>query len=279
MSVPAVPTNPGSDRRRMTPQLLQTAAGIIAVATVLFFFAALAGVRATRYRVQSIGRDAVPSILAAQRLKVSIADLDANVVNELIVAPGQSPASIEGYVKRRQEITDSLIRAAENITYGDLERKPITDLTNALSAYERLAIKARTLHQRGDENGATVTYRVALDQLHNALYPASEALAAANTDALKRQEKVLGVTTSTTMALTLLTGVALLVALIGAQVFLYRRTNRLLSPAFVGATVIAAVTLVVLLRAFATAQEQVRVARDDAFRVPFRAVAGTRHRL
>ncbi len=264
MSRPALSATLADDRWT-TPRRLQVGVAVLFVAAFLFFAAAFVGVRAARNRVQSIGRDAVPSILAAQRLKVSLADLDANVVNELIVAPGESPASIKGYVTRRQEITDSLVRAAENITYGDLERKPITNLTNALSAYERLAIKARTLHQRGDERGATVTYRDALTQLHGALYPASDALAKANSDALNRRETALGGATVVTTALTLLTGVALLAALVGAQIFLYRRTNRILNPALLAATVLAFVTLALCLRSFAVAREQVRIARDDAF--------------
>ncbi|MBC8135558.1 MAG: MCP four helix bundle domain-containing protein [Fibrella sp.] len=264
MSARSAATPADADRWK-TPRLLQITIGAIFLAAVLFFWASLAGVRAMRNRVQSIGKDSVPSILAAQRLKVSLADLDANVVNELIVAPGKSPASIKGYVTRRQEITDSLIRAAENITYGDLERKPITDLTNALSAYERLAIKARTLHQRGEERGATATYRDALAQLHGALYPASELLAKANTDALLRQEKVIGTNTAIAAGLTLLTGVLLLGVLVESQVLLFRRTNRLFNPALLAATTVAVVSLGLLLRSFAVAQEQVRIARDDAF--------------
>ncbi len=265
MTLPVPAARPSQKKRRTTPRLMQNAVGLILIATVLFFLAALAGVRAARSRVQSIGKDAVPSILAAQRLKVSLADLDANVVNELIVAPGESPSSIKGYVTRRQEITDSLIRAAENITYGDLERKPITDLTNALSAYERLAIKARTLHQRGDERGAIVTYRDALAQLHGSLYPASDALAKANTDALLRQEKSLSLTVAITADLTLFTGAVLLAALLGTQLFLYRRTNRVLNPALVAATFLSFVMLLMVLRSLDRAHEQVRVARDDAF--------------
>ncbi|MBC8142026.1 MAG: hypothetical protein H7Y38_11365 [Armatimonadetes bacterium] len=251
--------------RLATPQLLQTAIGAILLAAALFFLASLAGIRATRERVQSIGRDAVPSILAAQRLKVSLADLDANVVNELIVAPGKSPASIKGYVTRRQEITESLVRAAENITYGELERKPITDLTNALSSYERLAIKARTLHQRGDERGATVTYRDALAQLQTALYPASDLLAKANTDALRRKEAALTTASTLTMVMTLLTGILLLTVLTATQLFLFRRTNRVLNLPLLAATVVSALLLALLLRAFVVAREQVRIARDDAF--------------
>jgi hypothetical protein len=251
--------------RWTTPRLLQTALLTIWALGLLFFLAALAGVRASRSAVQTIGKDAVPSILAAQRLKVSLSDLDANVVNELMVPPGASAGSIKGYVERRQEITDSLIRAAENITYGDLERKPITDLTNALSAFERLAIKARTLHQRGDERGATATYRDALNQLHNYLLPAADALAKANTDALNRREAGLNARGGLLTAFTLLTGLLLLAALVATQLFLSQRMRRTLNPALLTATLLAAVTLALIVRASGAVKEQVRIARDDAF--------------
>jgi hypothetical protein len=248
-----------------TPRRLQIALFAIWVTAVLFFLAAFAGVRANRNAVQTIGKDAVPSILAAQRLKVSLSDLDANVVNELMVPPGQSVSSIKGYVQRRQEITDSLITAAENITYGDLERKPITDLTNALSAFERLAIKARTLHQRNDERGAVATYRDALNQLHNALLPAADALAKANSDALNRRNGELNVWTTLLTVLTTLTGGLLLVVLIATQVFLSQSMRRTLNPPLLVSTLLTIGMLVLILRAFSAVHEDVRAARDDAF--------------
>ncbi len=262
MSMPA--TNSHANHW-VTPRLLQVAIAAVVLAALLLYLASYFGVRAARDRIQSIGKDSVPSIIAAEKLKVSLADLDANVVNELIVASGQSPASIKGYVTDRQEITDSLIHAAENITYGDLERKPIKDLTNALSAYERLAIKARTLHQRKDERGAIATYRDALTQLRGSLYPACDALAKANNIAMLRKEESLGAATGATSALTLLTGVLLLVVLAGAQLFLFRRTNRVLNLPLLAATGLTVLVLALLARSFAVANGQVRVARDDAF--------------
>ncbi|MBC8101475.1 MAG: hypothetical protein H7Z41_02655 [Cytophagales bacterium] len=265
MSTPAIPSTVRAVSKWTTPRLLQTALILIWAAALLFFGVALAGVRATRSVVQTVGKDAVPSILAAQRLKVSLSDLDANVVNELIVPPGTSASSIKGYVTRRQEITDSLIRAAENITYDDLERKPITDLTNALSAFERLAIKARTLHQRGDARGTVSTYRDALTQLHGSLLPAADRLAKANTDALRRRESSLGLQTGILTTLTVLTAFALLAALVGTQLLLSQRTRRTLNPALLAASVVAVLTAVTVLRAFSGVKEEVRVAREDAF--------------
>ena len=248
-----------------TPRRLQAALVSIWVAALLFLLAGVNGVRVHRASVQTIGKDAVPSILAAEKLKVSLADLDGNVVNALINPPGQEASAIKGYVPRRQEITDSLITAAENITYGDLERTPIRNLTNALSAYERLAIKSQTLHLRGDERGATSTYRDALTQLHDNLLPSADALAKANSDALNRQTDVQLAATTAAGALVVVSGLLLLLALVATQVFLSRRMRRMINIPLLLATGIVVVLLTTTMTAFSTAREQVRAAHDDAF--------------
>ena len=287
----AVPAAPAQARRPApsggwtTPRILQAVNVASLIATVLFFLCALNGVWATRNRVKVIGVDTAPSIIAAQKLKVALSDLDANVVNDLIVPPGVSGASLKGYVDRRQEITDNLIKAAENITYGDLEREPIRKITNALSAYERLAIKARTLHDKAEDDdpkkkaakmaGAISTYRDALKQLSGTLLPAADELAKANENAMDRKDAELEQKVATYSGLTVLTGALLLALLVGTQVFLFSRTNRLINPALLAATVIAAATLIAALSAFGSARSDVKKARDDAFK-SLRALWGAR---
>jgi hypothetical protein len=234
-------------------------------AALLFLVVSLAAVHTERSRLQTIGKDAVPSVIAAQKLKVSLSDLDANVVNELLVPAGQSADSVKGYVADREGITDSLISAAENITYGDKERIPIRNLTNALSAYERLAIKARTLHQRGDERGATATYNDALVTLHSQLLPAADALSRANADAMHDRDNTLAPQGTLLAAVTLVASLALLAVLLVVQVLLSQRMRRTFSPGLVAATVMTVAVAVLTQRCLADAREQVRSARDDAF--------------
>ena len=248
-----------------TPATLRLLQWVTLGVTLVFLIVALSGVRATRSRVNTIGNDTVPSIIAAQHLKVSVADLDANVANELIAPVGQSATSVKGYDTDRKEITASLIKAAGNITYGESERIPLTDLTNALAGYEQKATRARLLHTRGDEPRAIAAYREARTQLQGEVYPAADALTKANQDALTREDRTLSTEGGVATGFVALIGVGLLLVLVAGQIYLARRTNRVLNPGLLAATVVAAFTVVALLRAFAVAGEQVRVARDDAF--------------
>jgi hypothetical protein len=250
--------------RWTTPRLLQAALAAVWLAALLFLLASLAGVRQARQALQTVGRDAVPSILLAQRLKVSLSDLDANVVNELMVPPGRSASSIKGYDERREEITTSLIRAAENITYGDAERKPITDLTNSLSLFERLATRARTLHERG-ALGADAAYRDALAVLHTRLLPAADALRDANSHALQRASDGHHTARLLNNALLMVAALLLLGALAATQLFLSHRMRRTLNPVLLAATCVAGFVLVRTLGALDAAAEDLRVAKQDAF--------------
>ena len=103
--------------RWTTPQRLHGALGSLCLGALLLSLVAYTGVVQHRYAVQTVGRDAVPSIIAAQSMKASLADLDANVANELMVKPGQNFQSIAGYVQRRTEVGNSLIRAGVRALY------------------------------------------------------------------------------------------------------------------------------------------------------------------
>ena len=110
--------------------------------------------------MQTIGKDAAPSIIAAQRIRSSLADMDSNLANGLIGGPGEHPEATQAYEARRLEVTEGLLAAAGNITYGDAERVPIRTLINGLGPYEEAAARARILHERGD-SGFLIELRAA----------------------------------------------------------------------------------------------------------------------
>ena len=132
--------------------------------------------------VKTIGRDAAPSIVSAERIKAALADMDANVANELIAKPGQDQESTQAYEKRRQELSLSLIAAAENITYGESERKPIQTMSYSLGTYEAEVAQARLLHGRGGDTAVLTTYRQANDLMQGTILPAADTLDKVNDD-------------------------------------------------------------------------------------------------
>jgi hypothetical protein len=232
---------------------------------MLLFLAAFVGTRRHRQAVKAVGQDSAPSIIAAQSIKADLADLDANVANELMVKPGKSAGSIADYSQRRREVGDNLIRAAENITYGDAERRPIRVMETALSDYETSAARARTLHERGDDPASLEAYRQAYRVLEETLLPAADDLSKANTEALDHTYAHANAISVGMSAFLLLAGAALLTALIYTQMFLSRRMRRTLNPALLLASVIAACFPLYTLQAFRAATHQLKIAREDAF--------------
>ncbi len=252
-------------RRLTTPQILHGALAGLCLGALLLFLLALAGVRQHRQAVKTVGQDSAPSIIAAQSIKANLADMDANVANELMAKPGQSAQSIEGYAQRRKEVGDSLLGAAENITYGNAERQPLQTMEAALGDYEALATRARLLHERREDTDALDAYRQAQQTLETALFPAADALTTANTTVLDDEYRQANATSARLTALVLLGGAILLALLIATQMFLSRRMRRTLNPALLGATLVTLWFLAYTVRAFHAASDHLRVAKEDAF--------------
>lgn len=231
---------------------------------LLFCGAVAVGTLQRRHAVQTIGKDAAPSIIAAQQIKASLADMDANVVNELLVRPGENASSIKGYHDRREEVIRNLILAAENITYGDAERTPIRTFALNFGEYEEKVSRARTLHERGDAAAITV-YREADALLQQALYPELDALSKANNDALTTTYNGVEFASTASLALLVLTGAALLTALLATQVYLNRKMRRLFNVPLLAATVLTLWLLVHTFSAFQEESKELVVVRQDAF--------------
>ena len=129
-----------------TPRLLRLSLFATWGASLLLITTAVIAVQSQREAIKSVGLDAVPSILNAQRIKDSLADLDANAANELLVKPGQNLDAIAAYNQRREKIAKLLVAVAENITYDDQERIPIQTIQAKL----------------GDKAGAIATAKLSL---------------------------------------------------------------------------------------------------------------------
>ncbi len=248
-----------------TPRRLRAALAAVSLAASLLFLAAFFGVRQHAHAVKTVGHDAAPSIIAAERIKAALADMDANVANELIAKPGQDKESTEGYEKRRQELSLGLIAAAENITYGDSERVPIQTINFNLGTYESKVAQARLLHGRGGDSAVLTTYSDASRLMQNTILPAADALEKANNDALEQTYSRQAVLSSATTTLIWVVGLLLLAALVATQVFLSRRTHRVFSLPLLAATALAVLFLLFTTARLGAASRDLKAAKEDAF--------------
>ncbi len=251
-------------RRWNTFQLLKAMRLAALLLDAVVLLVVLSTAREHRLAVRSIGKDAAPSIIAAQHIKAAMADMDANAANELLQGPSGSSVAVQAYDRRRTEAVEALIAAAENITYGDAERRPIQTLALGLGSYERSVQRARDLADRGE--GAKVdAYDQAADVLDATLLPAADALDAANNDELEKTYAAQSFRSAAARALLAVVGLLVLLSLGIAQLFLSRRMHRTFNLPLLGATLLALLLGMHVWGALARSHEQLRVAKEDAF--------------
>ena len=102
--------------------------------SLILLVTSIIGVQHQRQAIKTVGTDSAPSILTAQELRDSFADLDANLANELLSKPGQDRQALADFEKNRKKIAVRLVAAAKNITYP-AEEELVKDLQFNGSGY------------------------------------------------------------------------------------------------------------------------------------------------
>ncbi|MCV3214195.1 hypothetical protein OGM63_11850 [Plectonema radiosum NIES-515] len=248
-----------------TPQLLQGGLYLTWATSLLILVSTISGIQGQRHAINTIGKDATPSITTAQRLKDAAAGMDAYVANELLLPSGQNQDAVKGYNERYEKLTQRLVAAAENITYGDKERKPIETLQLELGNYIAKIQQARDFHERRDPNNMLVAYRSAAEIMDQKLLPAADALDKVNVDALNVTYNQVKFDSGKSLFFIVISGIALISVLIGLQIFLSQRTRRTFNPMLLAATAIAIAFLNYTTGAFLSASQNLRIAKEDAF--------------
>ncbi|WP_373544883.1 hypothetical protein [Chamaesiphon sp.] len=260
----SIPTNQKLAQKFNTPQLLRSGWYTTWGVSLLLLIVGIYGVQAQRQVIKTVGKDAAPSILTAQQLQDSFADMDASLANELLLKPGENRQALADFEINRQKIANRLVAAARNITYPQ-EEGIIQSLQLNGSAYLLKLQEARDAHKRGDTIGTLNIYRSAATLIDREIIPQAEQLSRVNAQELEKtyanQSFING-------------GIALLIAIVGVvqiailaiiQIFLYQRMRRILNLPLLGATTIAIIFLGYTLSSFVSATNNLKVAKADAF--------------
>jgi hypothetical protein len=248
-----------------TPQLLNAALYFTWGASLLLLIAILSGIQGQRQALKIVGKESVPSIITAQRIKDAMADMDADVANELIVKPGENQDVVKAFEERREKLSERLVAAAENITYGDAERKPLQTLQQALGNYIMKVQQARDFHAQGNSAAVLVTYRSAAEIMDNTLLPTADELDQVNLKELERIYAEERFAAFQFLAFVIIAGLLLIGLLIQIQLFLHRRMRRILNPMLMAATAIAIIFLGHTIGSLLSAANHLKVAKEDAF--------------
>ena len=226
-----------------TPGQLWLVLAAVWLLDVGFFLAVRAGVDQHRQAVQTVGKDAVPSIIAAQKIKANLAAMHTCAANVLLYGPGEGKQPAAEHDQRRKKAMEDILDAAGNITYGEEEKGPLRQLLYALGDYEESSAQARILHERGEAGPALRKHRLADQVMQETILPAADALDQVNSAALDRAYARIQTNSVLALGGVVLPGLVLLAVLLMAQWFLYRRMRRVVNPGLAAATLLTAAFL------------------------------------
>lgn len=256
-----------------TPVQLWSLLGAVALSSLLVFWSVSSGISDSRQAFRTVGSESVPSINAALDIYFGMADMDADAANYILVSEYPTPnldpmLAANAYAQRRQEVSDRLVSAAQNIAFGERERIPILRLTSGLQQYDADVNLAESLIDQGDRAGALNAYLYATALMHDpttGLLHAALNLAGAGHDALTAGYDQAQATQVRDLVLVVLSGLLLLACLGVLQLFLARRMRRALNLPLLGASGLALVLLAGALATLAANDSQLQVAKQSAY--------------
>jgi hypothetical protein len=254
-----------------TPTKTTTPVGIyILLWSAIFVLAAVLGAAAInaanqcRESIKSIGRDCAPSIIAAQQIKQDLAELDANSADTLLAKSANLPIyqELQSHAAAlKNQFSDSLVTAAQNITFGDTERIPITKLSSGIIRYSEL-VAAANQHQ----NNETVPLLAnASSYLHNHLLASAQDLDTANTTVLDHVYDLRSQSLQIQSIVFLLCWCLLDAVLIGAAVYAWTATKRILNLGILIALLLCLALAFQVLFATEGSAHRLKVITKDAF--------------
>jgi hypothetical protein len=260
--------NQNIGKRFNTPQILRSGLYAVWGASLLLLPLSIAGVNSQRQAIKTVGKDAAPSIITAQQLRDSFADIDASLANELLLDPLKNPKELTqvfaDFEKNRKKIADRLVAAAKNITYP-AEEKIVQTLQLKGSEYFLKLQEARDARKRGDKVGALTVYRSAADLVDREILPQAEKLDRVNSQELENAYNSQGTYNGAISLFIALIGLVTIGILVLIQLFIYQRMRRILNLPLLGATAIAILFLGYTLNSLVSASTNLKVAREDAF--------------
>ncbi len=226
-----------------TPGKLRLGMALVFLLAVGFAIGGYLGVTAARSSLNTIARDAVPSIVTAQTVRVKLLEMDALATQEFLAGGADSGAAArQRYETVRRELGEQLTSAAMNISFGREEQTAIEQLMNHVTVYTGMVESARTNNRMGYPVGAAYL-RMASVMLHDTMLPLTQSIDQLNVRQLDSEYASFKSGTMMRFALIGGGGAALLLVLCYMQLFLSKRMRRTFNAPLVAASaLVVAVT-------------------------------------
>jgi hypothetical protein len=229
----------------------------VALAWVLGFYA----VGHRQQGIRTVGTDVQPVVVESRSIQSLLSGADASAANSFL-AGGVEPADQRArYLAGIQQAQDELAKAAGGGGATLKAQNAIRTIAESGASYAGLVESARANNRQGFPVGAGYLRR-ATALLNSRILPASDAL---YQESVVRLNAGYAAAAGSGATVGVLVGtVVLFVALVAAQVFLRRRTNRMLNVGLVAATAVSVLLIGWTLFSVVTEGSQVSAARQRA---------------
>ncbi|QKV76793.1 hypothetical protein [Amycolatopsis sp. Hca4] len=235
---------PGQGVRAVVRSAATTPGRLTVIAVGLVLLALVAGLVATLSvqdrddTISGVIDRREPLAAASQQVYRSLSDADATAASAFLSIGTEPPALRQRYERDIAEAGAALAKAASDSADVAAAATPVDVLNQQLPVYTGLVETARANNRLGYPVGASYL-REASELMRAKILPAAQDLYRVDTERLiEEQDSATGFPWLATILV-----VALLAALIVAQVYLTRRTNRLLNVGLVVATAAVVVSL------------------------------------
>ncbi|MEU9887477.1 hypothetical protein [Sphaerisporangium sp. NPDC051011] len=231
------------------PRRIRLISGITVIALALLFVTLAGTTQIARTGLRVIGHDAGPQVVATAGLYFALSDMDGQIALVLLMgkAHGQRRAeALQQYERRRNEAGRTLMQASALAGSDPRKRRTIQAVFDGLGRYERLAGQALLLdeqarHAPGPPPRQVLdTYREATDLMREELLPQAYNLTLESGTIVRRVHDETRSSLSAGRLVVVGAGVLALGCLVWLQVFLARRFRRVIAPALLVASAIAA---------------------------------------
>lgn len=215
----------------------------------------------SRNTAKAVGLDTVPSIIAAQNIKATLANAHSNAMNAMVTNEKLGGKFWSLYRNDLNSLHSQLVDASKSITYGDEERIPLTTISSNISAYEYTVGGAVA-------NGAEISvdqFMEANRLMQQKILPASTELNRVNLSQLESIYSGYSKNINIIIALMIAAGLGFLALLIMIQVYLFKKTRRIFNVGLLLATILFSVNLVYSTSALTSVKGKLDAAKNDAF--------------
>jgi hypothetical protein len=263
-------------RIRTLPGRIRALAFLSILAVAAVFAVSGLAVQDARDGLRVIGHDAGPQVVATGDLYFALSDMDAQLAAVLLMGREQNLGSgraraLQVYDQRRSEAHRALLQGSNLARNDPAEQQTARSVLDALGRYEQLAGQALQLDQRQSHAAGPPSkevgdlYTQATNLMKLDVLPKAYNLTLDNGTTVRRTYESKHSEVLAGRAWVLLTGLVLVVILVGLQLYLAVHFRRLVNPVLALATIASVILVAVTVGLLTSEASHLRKAKNDGF--------------